>query len=272
MNKKILNYEIIKPNHKYDHNIFIIFIHGYLFNDIWNRSGLIKHFADYQCVLIDVLGFGNSPKPHDIEYTIEDHILYMENTINKVINKAKSPILYGVAYSTGSIILVNLMAKKSLPWCKSCIISSAFSVKTKIISKELNTFYKLSTSCGFDDFFNMSRFVINMLGDNLSLFNYHLLDSRYIAEFKKNDPYAAKKTFFNLIFCPEWDTDKIFSKINKKILCIHPKHDEFISFDFIQNVCNKFKHIFTLIPWENNHFIDHTNCDFLGISITKFFF
>lgn len=263
---KILNYEIIKPE-KYDSDIFIIFIHGFMFSDIWRRTNFIDKFNNYQCVLIDVLGFGKSPKPKDIEYGVDDHIEYMESTITHIIKDSKSPIIYGIGYSTGCIILVNLIAKNTLPWCKCAIISPAFFVKTTTINKELNTFFKLSTFGGFDDFFNMGKFLLNMFGNNITFFN-----NRYVKELQKNDPYSTKKTFFNLLYCPDWNIDEVFDKINKKILCIHPIHDEFIALDVIQKLCYKYKHLLTLIEWENNHFITHNNYKFLNDNIFNFFF
>lgn len=268
MTKYLLHYEIIKPKEKYDSNVFIIFLHGFMFSDIWHRTNFVNYFNKYQCVLIDVLGFGNSPKPHDIDYSIRDHVDYVNNTIKYIIKDQTHPVIYGIGYSTGAIILVNLMAEHTLPWCKCILISPAFFVKTANINKELNVFYKMSSNEGFDDFFNIGKLFVSIINNNISK---DVLNNRYVRELKRNDPIPTRKTFFNLLFDPDWDIDTVLSKINKKILCIHPIHDEFITIDFMKTIYNKYKHIFTLIEWDNNHFINHKNVDYLAKEIFNFF-
>ena len=45
----------------------------------------------YRCVAFDLLGFGESPKPADIDYSADDHALVLENSL------AKSPIIVWVS-------------------------------------------------------------------------------------------------------------------------------------------------------------------------------
>ena len=63
----LLYYKLLKPKKKYDPSLFILFLHGFMFSDIWERTEIIKFFDCYQCILVDMLGFGNSEKFVDIE-------------------------------------------------------------------------------------------------------------------------------------------------------------------------------------------------------------
>lgn len=80
----------------------IILLHGIAAtSNTWNP--LIKELdlKKYRVVSIDLLGFGQSPKPFDCKYTIEDHIKYIRKTIKKL--KITKPYKI-VGHSMGSII------------------------------------------------------------------------------------------------------------------------------------------------------------------------
>lgn len=61
----------------------VVFIHGIAAStEDWGK--FIPLFEqDYQCVLIDLLGFGQSPKPQWADYTMETHTRSLFHTINK---------------------------------------------------------------------------------------------------------------------------------------------------------------------------------------------
>ncbi|MCA9318222.1 alpha/beta fold hydrolase [Candidatus Saccharibacteria bacterium] len=62
----------------------IVFIHGIAASgDDW--STFIPSFEqDYYCITIDLLGFGDSPKPTWCEYTMQEHTSSLFHTINKL--------------------------------------------------------------------------------------------------------------------------------------------------------------------------------------------
>lgn len=269
----LLNYTHHIPKKNFDQSKCIIFLHGFMFSDSWTRLGIVNFFSKYQYVLIDSLGFGSSPKPHDIDYTIEDHTKYLYYTIKHIIYniiKKNNIILYGIGYSIGAVLLVNLMVRYKLPWCKCVIISPAFFINNAALNKETQTMFRLSITKGFEDFFNISRLIIDVVGDNINILGMNGLDKTYMNEFKRNDPISAKKTFFNLLFCPDWDIYDVFNKIYTKILCIHPTNDEYIPFKVINDLYFKYIHILDVIAWKNSHFIDQNSSEFISKLILQY--
>lgn len=82
-----------------DHPETIVFLPGFTgSHDMWNGDfrSLSKR---YTLVFVDTLGFGNSPKP-DIDYSIDDHLEAIENTLQSLDIKD----FHIVGYSLGSLL------------------------------------------------------------------------------------------------------------------------------------------------------------------------
>lgn len=90
--------------HLHDHGgngPVVVFLHG-LASSSANWDPLIPLLKDkYRCISIDLVGFGDSPKPDWYEYTIEEHIRDINKTI-KHLHLPKPFILVG--HSLGSLI------------------------------------------------------------------------------------------------------------------------------------------------------------------------
>ncbi|MBP9761548.1 alpha/beta hydrolase [Candidatus Saccharibacteria bacterium] len=56
---------------------------------------------DYDCITIDLLGFGKSPKPQSINYTMRDHVLAIEGAIAKL--RLGHPYVL-IGHSLGSLV------------------------------------------------------------------------------------------------------------------------------------------------------------------------
>jgi pimeloyl-ACP methyl ester carboxylesterase len=82
-----------------DHPKTIVFLPGFTgSHDMWN--GDFRSLSErYTLVFIDTLGFGNSPKP-DIEYSVDDHLEAIANTLQSPERKA----IHIVGYSLGSLL------------------------------------------------------------------------------------------------------------------------------------------------------------------------
>jgi pimeloyl-ACP methyl ester carboxylesterase len=86
----------------------IILLHGIATSSVsWDR---IVPFLqrDFKCVTIDLLGFGNSPKPNWYSYTPDEHIKNIHHTIKKL--KIKGPIIL-VGHSMGSLLALHYANK-----------------------------------------------------------------------------------------------------------------------------------------------------------------
>lgn len=80
----------------------VVLLHGIAATSkSFNR--LIKELdaKNYRVIAIDLLGFGDSPKPTNIDYDVYDHTKSIKRTINKL--KLKKPYIL-VGHSMGSII------------------------------------------------------------------------------------------------------------------------------------------------------------------------
>lgn len=79
----------------------IIFLHGLASSSAtWNF--LIPLLKDnYRCITIDLVGFGESPKPQWYAYTMEDHVRDIHATIKRL--KLRQPVIL-VGHSLGSLL------------------------------------------------------------------------------------------------------------------------------------------------------------------------
>lgn len=84
------------------HKPTIIFLHGIAATaKTWDP---LLHYIDpevYRVITIDLLGFGDSPKPMDCTYTVEDHIDALRRTLKSLRIKGSVKL---VGHSMGSII------------------------------------------------------------------------------------------------------------------------------------------------------------------------
>lgn len=79
----------------------IIFLHG-LASSSANWHYLIPLLQkSHRCLSIDLLGFGESPKPHWSEYTLEEHLYSIECTIKKLRLRQSFTL---VGHSLGSLL------------------------------------------------------------------------------------------------------------------------------------------------------------------------
>ncbi|WP_154224707.1 alpha/beta hydrolase [Marinicella rhabdoformis] len=78
----------------------IVFLHGLGATHRYWIDGIEKFNKDYHVILLDLLGFGESPKPWQ-NYTIEKHL----DAINDVLNSHKPFILVG--HSLGAVLSIS---------------------------------------------------------------------------------------------------------------------------------------------------------------------
>lgn len=79
----------------------IVLLHGIAASSADWRSILPLLEKDYHCITIDLLGFGTSPKPQWLAYSMDDHMRAIYRTLNK-LHLGKDYVLIG--HSLGSFL------------------------------------------------------------------------------------------------------------------------------------------------------------------------
>jgi cis-3-alkyl-4-acyloxetan-2-one decarboxylase len=86
----------------------------------------------YRIIAFDVLGFGESPKPSDIEYTADEHALVLENTLRDM--GVREPFLL-VGYSLGGDIAVRYASTYPHRLRRLFLLSAPFYLPPEAMSK-----------------------------------------------------------------------------------------------------------------------------------------
>jgi pimeloyl-ACP methyl ester carboxylesterase len=85
----------------------VVLLHG-LNSDATDWQPVIDDFPmDYRIIAVDLLGYGESPMPVDIDYSCADHVASLNNTLGS-LNLAEPFLLVG--YSLGGDIALNYAA------------------------------------------------------------------------------------------------------------------------------------------------------------------
>ena len=85
----------------------VILLHGMVGSHRYWDKIIPRLKSSYRVIAFDLLGFGQSPKPKDIEYTLDDHISALMKSIDSL--NLKTFILVG--HSMGSIISLGIADK-----------------------------------------------------------------------------------------------------------------------------------------------------------------
>ena len=93
---------------------------------------ITKQLPNNRVISIDLLGFGDSPKPKDIKYTIQDHVSAIENTIES-LNLEKPFSVLGV--SMGATLALEYAKKHSYD-IKGIILISPAIYSSAVLAKD----------------------------------------------------------------------------------------------------------------------------------------
>lgn len=86
----------------------IVLLHG-IATSSRNWSSLVERLrTDYRCITIDLLGFGDSPKPREGRYTVEEHVRSIHYTLQTL--KLKDDVTL-VGHSLGALLACRLAAR-----------------------------------------------------------------------------------------------------------------------------------------------------------------
>ncbi|MDR3686180.1 MAG: alpha/beta fold hydrolase [Coriobacteriia bacterium] len=89
--------------------------------------------SGYRFIAVDLLGFGDSPKPEDIEYTADQHAQVLDQTLNAI--GVDRPFLL-VGYSLGGDIAIRYAAKYPRRVRRLFLLSAPFYLPPKAFSRE----------------------------------------------------------------------------------------------------------------------------------------
>lgn len=211
--KMTLNYERIGDGQKK-----IILLHGLTGSLNYWKSGLDELSDDYSLLLIDLLGFGDSPKPRG-KYDLEEHLAAIEKVVKKEGFDSGNVMVVG--HSLGAILSIGLVGKQS-DWFQGLAVIGLPNYKEREAIK-----IKFSKASIWDGLTVDSRYKFICF--------FHPL---YINEFfrPKNIPMdifrdVGKHTWVSYYHTLDeviinTDLMQLATKIkDKKILCIHGEND-----------------------------------------------
>ncbi|MCY6369482.1 alpha/beta fold hydrolase [Clostridium ganghwense] len=174
-------------------NKLIVFIHGLgcskeSFEDVWYSS----NFKNYSILTFDLIGFGNSSKPHDFSYTIEEQA----EICKLLLDKFQYPTIHIVAHSMGGAVglLLTEMIKDNL--------ASFINVEGNLIGEDCGI-SRRTAKISFEKFknnmFNRLKFVAKSSDESDSKLWAKMLET--------SDPLGFYKTSESLV---EWsDSNKL---------------------------------------------------------------
>ena len=120
----------------------LVLVHGYLSDSTYWRTIVPELSKHYQVIAIDLLGFGKSPKPASADYSLDEHVTALAETIKQVTNK---PIIL-VGHSMGSLVSARFAAQypdavARLLLCNMPLFPDA--VQAREVIKRTNPTYRL---------------------------------------------------------------------------------------------------------------------------------
>ncbi|MES2170022.1 MAG: alpha/beta hydrolase [Actinomycetota bacterium] len=85
----------------------VLLVHG-IASSATTFDPVLPLLGGHRAIAVDLLGFGRSPAPLNSDYTIDDHVAFLERTIEDV--RVEGPIVV-VGHSMGSLIVARLAAR-----------------------------------------------------------------------------------------------------------------------------------------------------------------
>jgi pimeloyl-ACP methyl ester carboxylesterase/uncharacterized membrane protein HdeD (DUF308 family) len=121
----------------------VVLLHG-LNSDATDWQPVIDDFPmDYRIIAVDLLGYGESPKPVDIDYSCADHVAAIHNTLAK-LDLDDQFLLVG--YSLGGDIALNYAATHPAQVRRLFMLSAPFYLPAEEFEKQSFSFHYVQQS------------------------------------------------------------------------------------------------------------------------------
>ena len=208
-----LNYEIIGSGDKK-----LVFIHGLTGSKNYWKRELETVSKTHQLLLVDLLGFGDSPKPNS-DYSLNVQLNALENIITKENFNDGNTVIVG--HSMGSIISLALLAEHN-NWFEGAIITGLPVYKNRTEFREI-----MSGHGVFDRLVSGKYGTLICMLHPIFMTNFfkpdNLTDEVY-EDAKKHTWQSYANSLNEIVIKPDLS---IFSKVikDKKIVFIHGTED-----------------------------------------------
>ncbi|WP_417214405.1 alpha/beta fold hydrolase [Bizionia sp.] len=258
VNKSLLNYEIIGSGENK-----LVLLHGLTGSlNYWKRD-LIDITKTHSLLLIDLLGFGDSPKPKS-NYTLSIQLAAVELILKKEgFNNGKTSI---AGHSMGAIISLALLEKQPT-WFKAGIFIGI------PVYKDAKEFKKIMSTHSFVDRISSSKFskyicMIHPIFMSSAFKPDNLTDEVYEAA-KKHHWMSYYYSLSEVIL--KTDLYAIAKKIkDKDVLFIHGEKDKTAPLENVLKLSREFKNAKIIISPEGDHQFFLKEAEFVWKTIQDF--
>ena len=223
-----LNYEIVGSGNKK-----LIFIHGLTGSKNYWKRELETVSNTHQLLLVDLLGFGDSPKPNN-DYSLKTQLNALEKIITKENFNDGNTVIVG--HSMGSIISLALLAEHS-SWFESVIITGL------PVYKDKNEFRKIMSGHGvFDRLVSGKNGTLICMLHPIFMTNFfkpNNLTDDVFEDAKKHTWQSYANSLNEIVIKPDLYA---FSKAikDKKIVFIHGTEDTSAPFESVKKYAETF--------------------------------
>lgn len=180
---------------------------------------------DRRCIAVDALGYGRSPKPTDIEYTLDDHVESLRYTLRD-IGIAEPFVLVG--YSMGGPIALRYAATYREEVERLVLISAPFFLKPEEIGDDAyaKAVFQTQGSQRVLDMVRSNGFAKSGVFKKLSADDKQVIQGFINAQDLKTDWQILQKNMYNVIQKPDFPAD--LQLVKAPITFMVGEHDTFI--------------------------------------------
>lgn len=180
------NYSI-SADYKKGGKALLLLLHGLgctkeSFKDIWNR----KEFDDYSILAIDILGFGDSAKPQDFSYLLEDQATLIKSLLDLLVSHDNILV---VGHSMGGsigLLLTEMLGNK---------VEAFINLEGNLVSEDCGLLSRKTTSVSLNEFKNH---VFDELREKFKT-SPHKASQIWAAWSEKADPLAFYRSAASLV-------------------------------------------------------------------------
>ena len=133
----------LSANHKESGCDLILFIHGLgCSKESFDDAFGVPQFADFQLLAVDLVGYGDSSKPQDFSYSMEDQ----SAILSSILDAIEYDKIHIVAHSMGGA--VGLLLAETMP----DKLASFINIEGNLIAEDCGLISRKTTEVSFDEF------------------------------------------------------------------------------------------------------------------------